>query len=123
MRLKVDLTSGDFEEPNGNIETAFITGITVEDFEKILRSAFQNGEKTIEFSNGSLLRDCIKRWKEVSDDDAILKARDLFFEIQLLIDLYPGLEDQLKALEDHYGVGFGFEQLKSEWNNRKDEME
>lgn len=112
MRLKVDLTSGDFEEPNGNIETAFITGITVEDFEKILRSAFQNGEKTIEFSNGSLPRDCIKRWKEVGDDDAIFKARDLYFEIQLLIDLYPGLEDQLKALEDHYGVGYGFEELK-----------
>lgn len=32
MRLKVDLTSGDFEEPNGNIETAFITGITAENF-------------------------------------------------------------------------------------------
>lgn len=123
MRLKVDLTSGDFEEPNGNIETAFITGITAENFEKTLRSAFQNGEKTIEFSNGSLPRDCIKRWREVGDDDAIFKARDLYFEIQLLIDLYPGLEDQLKALEDHYGIGYGFEELKKEWDSRKEEME
>ncbi len=118
MRLKVDLTSGDFEEPNGDMGPVFINNITADDFEKILRSAFQNGEKTIEFSNGSLPRDCIKRWREVGDDDAIFKARDLYFEIQLLIDLYPGLEDQLKALEDHYGIGYGFEELKKEWDNK-----
>ena len=112
MRLKVDLTSGDFEEPNGNIETAFITGITAENFEKILRSAFRNGEKTIIFSNGSLPRDCIKRWKRVSDDDEILKARDLFFEISILADLYPGLENQLKALEDENNLYFGYENLR-----------
>ena len=66
MRLKVDLTSGDFEEPNGDMGPVFINNITADDFEKILRSAFQNGEKTIEFSNGSLPRDCIKRWKLVT---------------------------------------------------------
>ena len=123
MRLKVDLTSGDFEEPNGNIETAFITGITAENFEKILRSAFRNGEKTIIFSNGSLPRDCIKRWKQVSDDDTILKARDLFFEISILADLYPGLHDQLKAVEDHYGIEYGYEALKKDWTYNNEDQD
>lgn len=123
MRLKVDLTSGDFENPNGTIGTAFITGITAKEFESILRRAYQDGERTISFSNGSFSRDCVKRWREIDDYDAIFKARDLYFEIQLLIDLYPGLEDQLKALEDHYGICYGFEELKKDWNTRKDEME
>ena len=55
----------------------------------------------------------------INDDDAIRKATDLFFEIKLLTDLYSGLHDQLKAIEDHYGIEYGYENLLEEYRNRK----
>lgn len=53
-------------------------------------------------------------------EDTVLKARDLFFEISILADLYPGLHDQLKAIEDHYGIGYGYENLKKDWSYEDD---
>ena len=45
-------------------------------------------------------------------EDTVLKARDLFFEISILADLYPGLHDQLKAIEDENNLYFGYENLQ-----------
>lgn len=72
-------------------------------------------------------------WKKLADffgttvsylqgKDTVLKARDLFFEISILADLYPGLHDQLKAIEDHYGIGYGYENLKKDWSYEDDTL-
>ena len=65
----------------------------------------------------------IETWRKLADffgttvsylqgEDTILKARDLFLEISILADLYPGLENQLKALEDETNLYFGYENLR-----------
>ena len=55
-------------------------------------------------------------------EDTVLKARDLFFEISILADLYPGLHEQLKAIEDHYGIEYGYEALKKDWSYSNDTL-
>lgn len=75
----------------------------------------------------------LKTWKKLADffgttvsylqgEDTVLKARDLFFEISILADLYPGLHDQLKAIEDHYGIEYGYENLKKDWSYEDDTL-
>lgn len=67
----------------------------------------------------------IETWRKLADffgttvsylqgEDTVLKARDLFFEISILADLYPGLHDQLKAIEDENNLYFGYENLHKE---------
>lgn len=75
----------------------------------------------------------METWRKLADffgttvsylqgEDTVLKARDLFFEISILADLYPGLHDQLKAIEDHYGIGYGYENLKKDWSYEDDTL-
>lgn len=62
----------------------------------------KNNEKTASYLQG---------------EDTVLKARDLFFEISILADLYPGLHDQLKAIEDENNLYFGYENLQGSKSN------
>ena len=75
----------------------------------------------------------LKTWRKLADffgttvsylqgEDTVLKARDLFFEISILADLYPGLHEQLKAIEDHYGIEYGYEALKKDWSYSNDTL-
>lgn len=76
----------------------------------------------------------LKTWKKLADffgttvsylqgEDTILEARDLFFEISILADLYPGLHEQLKAIEDHYGIEYGYEELKKDWSYSNEDQD
>lgn len=102
-------------------------GLTLDDIEEktgINRGTYNNYES-------GKTEPSLKTWRKLADffgttvsylqgEDTVLKARDLFFEISILADLYPGLHDQLKAIEDHYGIGYGYENLKKDWSYEDD---
>lgn len=94
-------------------------GLTLDDIEEktgINRGTYNNYESGKTEPN-------LKTWKKLANffgttvsylqgEDTVLKARDLFFEISILADLYPGLHDQLKAIEDENNLYFGYENLQ-----------
>ena len=45
------------------------------------------------------------------------KATDLFIELDRLVHLYPGLDAQLKALEEEYDLKYGYEKLREDFIN------
>ena len=99
-------------------------GLTLDDIEEktgINRGTYNNYES-------GKTEPSLKTWKKLADffgttvsylqgEDTILKARDLFLEISILADLYPGLENQLKALEDENNLYFGYENLQGSKSN------
>lgn len=104
-------------------------GLTLDDIEEktgINRGTYNNYES-------GKTEPSLKTWKKLADffgttvsylqgEDTVLKARDLFFEISILADLYPGLHEQLKAIEDHYGIEYGYEALKKDWSYSNDTL-
>lgn len=47
-----------------------------------------------------------------------MKLVDLLHEFDLLTELDPHLHIQLKALEEEYGIDYGFEKIREDYTKR-----